>query len=75
MIICQHLKLFGVIEKIVSITQMVLAQNIILLLLQRDVLVSQNGRHEKICRMGDVDEIYRDEEKRAYDTYIHEFLH
>ena len=34
-----------------------------------------DGKHEKTCRMGDVDEIYRDEERRAYDSYLREFLH
>lgn len=34
-----------------------------------------DGRREKICKMGDVNEIYRDEEKSAYDAYIRGFLH
>ena len=34
-----------------------------------------DGRYEKRCGMGDVDEIYRDEEKSAYDAYIRGFLH
>lgn len=34
-----------------------------------------DGRLEKRCKMGDVNEIYRDEEKSAYDAYIRGFLH
>ena len=34
-----------------------------------------DGKREKVRRMGDANEIYRDEEKRAYDAYLREFLH
>ena len=47
MIICQHLKLFDVVEKIVFITQIALVQNITSLLLQSDVLVSQTESMKK----------------------------
>lgn len=34
-----------------------------------------DGEHEKTCRMEDADEIYSDEERRAYDAYLRESLY